>query len=74
MKIPNRKVIRIGADGTMTLSMPEMADQYLVIEEEAGQITLKPFDLRWQEDSPVIARIGQGLHFIPTPRVGMPEA
>jgi hypothetical protein len=74
MKMQHRKVIRIGADGTITLSMPEMADQYIVIEEDSGHVILKPFDLRWHEEMHGIARIGQCLHFVPRLRDSIPEA
>ena len=74
MSHSNSRVVRIGADGAVTLSLPGMADQYLVIEEQEGQITLKPFDLRWQKASSSIARVGSEFHFVPSSDGRMLEA
>lgn len=74
MNTSNPRVVQIGADGAVTLSMPGMADQYLVIEEQDGQIILKPFDLRWQKASASIARVGAAFHFVPSSDGRMLEA
>lgn len=71
---PSTRVIRIGEDGAVTLSMPEMGGQYLVIEEEEGRIVLRPYDLRWQGASSAIAKIGPRLHYVRTSTDRLPEA
>lgn len=74
MSKANPRVVRIGRDGAVTLSMPAMAGQYLLIEEEEGRVILKPFDLRWQEASASIARVGAEFHFVPSSDDRMLEA
>lgn len=70
----NRRVVKIGEDGMITFSMPELTGQYLVIEENDGQITLSPFDLRWHSDSSSIAKVGKGYHYVPSPNQVIAEA
>ena len=59
------RVIKIGDDGKITFSMPDMVGRYLVVEETEGQIVLSPYDLRWQSTSASIAKVGNQLHFVP---------
>lgn len=70
----NPKVIKIADDGAVTLSMPEVAGKYLVIEQEEGRIVLMPYDLRWHTPGGTIARIGSQLHVGPRLSKGLPEA
>jgi hypothetical protein len=68
------RVIKIGEDGAITLSMPGMAGQYLVIEQAEGTLVLKPFDLRWEGRASTIAKVGPRLHHFPLAQDRMPEA
>lgn len=70
----NPNVIRIAADGVLTLSMPEVAGQYLVIEREEGRIILKPYDLRWTTPDSSLTKVGARLHVGPLLPERMPEA
>jgi hypothetical protein len=73
--IPQKtRVIKIREDGAVTLSMPGMAGQYLVIEQEEGTLVLKPYDLRWEGRSSTIAKVGPQLHHLPLAQDQMPEA
>ena len=69
------RVVRIGEDGRITFSMPEMVGQYVLIEEKEGHILLSPFDLR--SDllyNSSIAKLGSQLHFVPASSDALPEA
>jgi hypothetical protein len=68
------RVIQIGDDGAITLSMPGLAGQYLVIEQDEGTLVLKPFDLRWEAKPSTIAKVGARLHHLPLGQDQMPEA
>jgi hypothetical protein len=57
-------VIRIGADGRVIINMPEMAGQYLLVQQGDGQLILKPLDLRTQPNACSIAKVGSKLHVI----------
>lgn len=59
------RVIKIGDDGKVTFSMPDMVGRYLLVEEREGQIVLSPYDLRWQSPCSSIAKVGTRLHFVP---------
>lgn len=59
------RVIKIGEDGKITFSMPDMVGRYLVVEETEGQIVMSPYDLRWHSTSASIAKVGNRLHFVP---------
>jgi hypothetical protein len=69
-----KRVVKIGQEGTLTFSMPDLVGQYLVVEEEDGRIILSPYDLRWQPPASSIAKFGQKLHFVPFNGAGIPEA
>ena len=63
--MPNRtKVVKIAADGLVTLSLSDMAGQYLIVEEGDGQIILSPYDLRWSPPASSIARHGASFYFV----------
>ena len=71
---PQLRVVKIGEDGSVTFRMPDMVGQYLVIEQQEGQIVLSPYDLRWETPVHSIAKIGQRLHCVTTPSNCLPEA
>jgi hypothetical protein len=68
------RVVKIGEDGTVTLSLPGMAGQYLVIEQEEGRLVLRPYDLRWEGAVSTIAKVGVRLHHLPLGQDRLPEA
>ena len=68
------EVLKIGEEGTVTFSMPDLVGQYLVVEEIDGQIILSPFDLRWNTPSCSIAKFGKKLHYVPSSNDSIPEA
>lgn len=68
------KVIKIGDDGLITFSLPELTGRYLVIQENEGQIILSPFDLRWQSSSSSILKSDARLHYIPSSGGDVPLA
>lgn len=69
------RVVRIGEDGRITFSMPEMVGQYVLIEEKEGHILLSPFDLRSDMlYNSSIAKLGSQLHFVPADSDALPEA
>lgn len=73
MSIPTR-VVKIGEDGSITFSMPDMVGQYLVVEECDGHIILSPYDLRWQTPTSSIAKLGTQLHYVRSENDSIPEA
>lgn len=73
MTVPTR-VVKIGEDGSITFSMPDMVGQYLVVEERDGHIILSPYDLRWQSPCSSIAKLGERLHYVRSDSDLLPEA
>lgn len=58
------RVVKIGDDGSVTFSMPDMVGKYLVVEERDGQIILNPYDLRWSDPGSSIAKLGGKLTYV----------
>lgn len=58
------RVVQIGDDGKVTLSMPDLVGRYLIVEQRDGHIILSPYDLRWQAGSASIAKLGSRLHVV----------
>jgi hypothetical protein len=60
MKRPNpfatAYLVQIGKEGLLTLSIPEMAGRYLIVEQRDGHLTISPFDVDWESGGGVIAR------------------
>jgi hypothetical protein len=52
----NAYLVKIGKEGLLTLSIPEMADRYLIVEQRNGHLTITPFDVDWEAGPGVIAR------------------
>jgi hypothetical protein len=73
MSVPTR-VVKIGEDGSITFSMPDMVGQYLVVEERDGHIILSPYDLRWHSPTSSIAKLGAQLHYVRSESESLPEA
>lgn len=45
MKTNPTQIVKIGPLGTLTLCLPELEGQYLLVEQEEGRITLSTLDL-----------------------------
>lgn len=61
---PTTHVIQIGVDGRIVIHMPEMAGQYMLVQQGDGRLILSPYDLRSQAPGRSIAKIGSRLHVI----------
>ena len=42
-------LVKINSRGTLTLSMPEMTDRYVLIEHHDGHVVISPYDLEVSE-------------------------
>jgi hypothetical protein len=42
-------LVKISSKGTLTLSMPEMSDRYILIEHREGRVVISPYDLESAE-------------------------
>ena len=60
------RVFKIGDDGRIVFSMPDMIGRYVVIEQRDGQIIISPYDLRTEAPYASIAKLGSRLHFVQT--------
>ena len=52
-------LVKIGEHGTLTIALPDMAGQYLLVEQNDTTITLRPYDLAWPSTPSAIAHCGE---------------
>jgi hypothetical protein len=78
-KIPSRSthLVKIGPLGALTIILPRMAGHYVIVEEDNGELILRPVDLK--ADTPLaaarVARSGRGnFCFLPAPDASIPRA
>jgi hypothetical protein len=41
-------LVKIGKEGILSLSIPEMAGKYLIVEQRDGHLTISPFDVDFE--------------------------
>lgn len=52
-------LVKIGDHGSLTIALPEMAGQYLLVEQSDAKIVLRPYDLAFPETPVAIAHCGE---------------
>lgn len=68
------RVFKIGDEGSITISMPDMVGRYLLVEELDGQVIISPYDLRWQSEGASIAKFGANMHYVSSGNGSLPSA
>lgn len=69
-------LVKLGEQGLLTISLPEMTGRYVVIEQRDGHVVISPMDLEAAEcASAMIARHAGHMTLIASlPDGGMPQA
>ena len=58
---PTVYLVRIGENGFLTLSIPEMKGRYLVVEQRDGRLIIAPFDADWQGPNVIASQEGRSV-------------
>lgn len=54
----NTHLVKVNAQGLLTLSLPDMVGRYLLIEQRDGQLVLSPFGVDTETATGAIAHCG----------------